>query len=92
MTRDKVQKLYEKSKEQMEQARATMQKYAHELEEIDKTEFWETAQKYHIGAAELKELIKLRELENRRALQEPNRTIPREKTTSDPKEDEKNEE
>ena len=60
MTREKLVKLYERSKGLMEQSKADMERYGREIEELDKDDFWKTAQKYHISAEELKRLIRIR--------------------------------
>ena len=64
MSREKLVRLYERSKELMEQSRTDMERYAQEIEEIDKNDIWKTAQKYRISPEELIKLIKRRDKEN----------------------------
>ena len=70
MTRDKTKELYEKAKKTMQKAKAEMDKYGRALEEMDKNDFWKTAQKYKISAEELKTLLAQREKENAMLLQQ----------------------
>ena len=68
MKREKTQQRLERARNALEKAKKDIDKYGHELDEIDKNDFWRTARKYRISAEELKELIAIRERENRAIL------------------------
>ena len=65
MKREKTQQRLERARNALEKAKRDIERYGHELDEIDKNDFWKTARKYRISAEELKELIAIRERENR---------------------------
>ena len=68
MKREKTKQRLERARIALEKAKKDIDKYGHDLDEIDKNDFWRTARKYKISAEELKELIAIRERENRAIL------------------------
>ncbi len=68
MKREKTKQRLERARNALEKAKKDIDKYGHELDEIDKNDFWRTARKYKISAEELKELIAIRDRENKAIL------------------------
>ena len=64
MKREKTKQRLERARNALEKAKKDIDKYGHELDEIDKNDFWRTARKYKISPEELKELIAIRDREN----------------------------
>ncbi len=68
MKREKTKQRLERARNALEKAKKDIDKYGHELDEIDKNDFWRTARKYKISPEELKELIAIRDRENKAIL------------------------
>ena len=68
MTREKTKQRLERARNALERAKKDIDKYGHELDEIDKNDFWRTARKYKISPEALKELIAIRDRENKAIL------------------------